>query len=175
MVEGLVDDTHHRLARAPQINPNEDQRTVKTWRKEVALLQYFLSALYVLAGGIWMRSRREKALTEAQLSHLTQVQWTWVRLRNVVTDRRDIQPFTYGVDPNAELRGVKGHHEAICVGVDGRWVLVDGTSQQRSCRVVTVQHCGQQCCGLPLCAADCDRHTLSYRQRQWSTMQKTLL
>lgn len=30
MVEGLVDDAHHRLTCAPQINPNEDQRTVKT-------------------------------------------------------------------------------------------------------------------------------------------------
>lgn len=167
MVEGLVDDAHHRLTRAPQVNPDEDQRAVKTWGKEVALLQYLLSALYVLAGGIWMKSRRERGLSP-RLSFI--VLWTWVGLRNVATDKRDIRPFTYGVDPNAELGGIKGHHEAVCVGVDGRRVLVDGTSQQRSCRVVTVQHCRQQHCGLLLCAADSDRHTLSYRRTQWSTI-----
>lgn len=126
--------------------------------------------MYWLVASGWEAG--EKKLSQ-RLSFI--VLWTLVGLRNVATDRRNIQPFTYGVDPNAELRGVKGHHEAICVGVDGRWVLVDGTSQQRSCRVVTVQHCGQQRCCLLLCAADSDRHTLSYRQRQWSTMQKNMI
>lgn len=86
-------------------------------------------------------------------------------LQRVSGSQQSGEPFTYGVDPDAELRGAEWHRQTVGVGVDGRWVLVDGSSQQRRRRVVAVQHRGQQRRGLPLCAAHCDRHTLSWWQR----------
>lgn len=74
--------------------------------------------------------------------------------------------FTYGIDPDAELRGAEGNSQAISVCLDGRRVLVDGFSQQRSCCVVTVKHGGQQCRRLLRCATNRDYHTLSWWQRQ---------
>lgn len=82
-----------------------------------------------------------------------------------ITAAETSEPFTYGVDPDAELRGAEGHRQAVCVGVDGLWVLVDGSSQQRRRRVVAVQHRGQQRRSLLLCAAHCDSHTLSWWRR----------
>lgn len=75
--------------------------------------------------------------------------------------RRRFGLYTYRVDPNAELGRVKGHGQPVCVSVDGGRVLVDSTSQQRSCCAVTIQHGGQQGGSLILCAAHRYGHTLS--------------
>ena len=58
VVERLVDDAHHRLAGAAQVNPNQDQSTVQAGRGEVALLQHLLPTLDVLAGGVLVRNKR---------------------------------------------------------------------------------------------------------------------
>lgn len=68
MVERLVDDAHDGLTCAAEINPDEDQSTVQTWGKQVALLQHLLSALDVLAGRILLKNKRQTVLTEARLS-----------------------------------------------------------------------------------------------------------
>lgn len=72
--------------------------------------------------------------------------------------------FTYGVDPDAELRWAEGHRQTVRTGVNAGRVLVDGLSQQRCRRVVAVQHRGQQCRGLLLRSAHGDCHTLSWSQ-----------
>ena len=71
------------------------------------------------------------------------------------------EPFTYGVDPDAELRGAERHRQTVCAGVDSGRVLVDGSSQQRCSSTVAVQHRGQQRRSLLLRAAHGDRHILS--------------
>lgn len=53
-------------------------------------------------------------------------------------------PFTDGVDPDAEIGGVEGHRQGVCVGVDGHWVSVDGSGQQGRSGVIIVQHRRQQ-------------------------------
>lgn len=75
-------------------------------------------------------------------------------------------PFTYGVDPDAEIGGVEGHRRGVCVGVDGHWVSVDGSGQQGRRGVVIVQHRRQQRRRFPLRAAHGDRHALSWRHIQ---------
>lgn len=69
--------------------------------------------------------------------------------------------FTYRVDPDAQLGGVKGHGQPVCVSVDGVRVLVDGSSQEGRCRAVTIQDGGQEGGGLILCAAHRHCHALS--------------
>lgn len=68
VVERLVDDAHDRLACAAEINPDQNQSTVQTWRKQVSLLQHLLSAFYVLAGCIFMKNKGQRVLTQALLS-----------------------------------------------------------------------------------------------------------
>lgn len=69
--------------------------------------------------------------------------------------------FTYRVNPDAELGGVKGHGQPVCVSVHSGWVLVDGTSQEQRRCAVPIQDGGQQGGGLIFCAAHCHGHTLS--------------
>lgn len=70
--------------------------------------------------------------------------------------------FTYGVDPDAEIGGVEGHCQDVCLGVDGHWVSVDGSGQQGSCGAIIVQHRCQQRRSLLLRAAQGDCHALSW-------------
>ena len=154
VVERLVDDAHDGLACAAEVNPDQNQSTVQTWGKQVTLLQHLLSALYVLTGGILI-----KKITETVSS-----QWDQM-LRNI----HGAEPFTYGVDPDAELRGAEGQRQTLGAGVRGRRVLVDGSSKQRRRRAVAVQHRGQQRRGLLLRTAHRDNQALSCRHRVGDT------
>lgn len=118
-----------------------------------------------LCTGWWHLGEKQETNSLLRLCFLL---WTGICFCITATVRKNSPPFTYGVDPDAKFRGVEGHRQIIRVVVDGDWVLMDCSSQQRSCCVVTVQHRCQQRRGLLLCPAHCDCHALSW----WHTASK---
>lgn len=67
MVEWLVDDTHNRLPCATEVNPDQNQSTVQTRRRQVTLLQHLFTALYILAGGILIKHNIQKLFAQSHI------------------------------------------------------------------------------------------------------------